>query len=100
RDVASMFTTAGFNCSATSANDATAGPDVVSFARRSAVTFGFVADCAGAGVMEPATMSPIRNATVATRQIVTTRNRRAIAIIISAPGPRFLALGRVPRAGQ
>ena len=39
---------------------------------------GVVADCAGAGVSEPATMSPMRNATVATRHTVTSTNRRAI----------------------
>ena len=58
-------------------------------------TFGFVADCAGVGVSEPATIRPTRNATVAARHTVTTRNRRAIGIIIrlSARGfGRWMAL--------
>src|SRR5678815_1254740 len=81
-----MLTTDGFSCSAISANDAAAGPEVVSFDGRRAETLGFVADCAGVGVSEPATISPNRNATVAARHTVTTRNRRAIGIIISGYG--------------
>src|SRR6187551_114842 len=83
-----MLTTDGFSCSAISANDAAAGPEVVSFDGARAETVDFVADCAGVGVSEPATISPNRNATVAARHTVTTRNRRAIGIIIG-----FSALG-------
>jgi hypothetical protein len=36
------------------------------------------ADWAGAGVIDPATIKPTRNETVATRHTVTSRNRRGI----------------------
>ena len=59
RDVASMFTTAGFSRSAMSANDAGSRPGRASapMARSAAETSAWCADCAGAGVIEPATMS-------------------------------------------
>jgi len=42
------------------------------------VTGVLVAEAALEGLSEPATTSPTRNATVAARQTVTTRNRRVI----------------------
>jgi hypothetical protein len=41
-------------------------------------TAGGVAEIAGAGVIDPATTSPTRNATVAANAPVTARNRRVI----------------------
>src|SRR5688572_21924368 len=73
--VASMLTTAGLRRSATSAKDASAGMGVDASAARGA-TRRSGSEWAGAGVIVPATMSPIRNATVATRPMVTARNRR------------------------
>src|SRR5688572_17999953 len=78
RTVASMFTTAGFNRSATSANDASAGIAAGGVPTRALGGRASGAEWAGAGVSVPATISPIRNATVATRPMVTARNRRVI----------------------
>ena len=73
-----MLTTAGLRRSATSANDARAGMAAAALARLDAAMRGSGAEFAGAGVSVPATISPTRNATVATRPIVTARNRRLI----------------------
>ena len=63
-----------------SANDPTIGPvAAVGIGRtvaRDVVLLG--ADCAGAGVIDPATIRPTRNDTVATRHTVTARNRLGI----------------------
>src|SRR5262245_14914542 len=82
RVVASIFTTAGFNRSATSANEEITGASVA-VVRVRAVNAGAVgAEIAGCGVIEPATIRPIRNAMVAVRQTVTTTNRRVMNSIM------------------
>src|SRR5688572_25191429 len=82
RVVASIFTTAGLSCSAMSANELVIGPVVAVAVLRTLARVAGGADCAGAGIVEPATIRPTRKDTVATRQMVTTRNRRAIPLII------------------
>ena len=71
-----MLTTAGLICSATSAKLTRAGPsDAVRTAL--AVRVGrVVRESAGAGVIDPATIKPTRNAAVATRTTVTSAKRR------------------------
>jgi hypothetical protein len=81
RTVASMFTTAGFSRSATSAKEATADAATVAFARRAGTTVGSGAEIARAGIIEPATISPTRKAIVAVSDTVTTTNRRFIATL-------------------
>src|SRR4030095_3308280 len=78
---ASILTTAGLSCSAMSANELVNGPVVAVAVARTVVRDGG-SDCAGVGIVEPATMRPTRKDTVATRQMVTNRNRRGIATII------------------
>jgi hypothetical protein len=92
RDVASMFTTAGLRRSAISANelspagiaaalmprDGAAGPPGAAVSSRRAGA----AEAARAGVMVPATTTPMRNATVAARNTVTARNRRVIVPLL------------------
>ncbi len=83
-----MLTTEGLRRSAMSANDTpSADTDVVAGPRAGTrrgtpvdmvVADMVVADMAGAGVIVPATTSPIRNATVAARETVTARNRRVL----------------------
>ena len=71
RVVASILTTAGLSCSAMSANEPVSGPVVAVAVARSVATRAGGADCAGVGIVEPATMRPTRKDTVATRQTVT-----------------------------
>src|SRR5262245_41780047 len=78
RELASMLTTAGFSVSAMSANEPTIGPPAAVSLDRTAAGLLVGADCAGAGIIDPATMSPTRNETVATRHTVTKRKRRGI----------------------
>ena len=82
-----MLTTEGLSRSATSANDTSAG-DVAAAGTgpRTATDGALGAEIAGCGVIEPATMSPMRKATVAVRQTVTTRNRRVMAPIMRQAG--------------
>jgi hypothetical protein len=75
-----MFTTAGFKRSATSANEDTAGASVAVERVRADSSGVLGAEIAGCGVIEPATISPMRNAMVAVRQTVTTTKRRVIGI--------------------
>ena len=78
-----MLTTAGFNCSATSANETTAGDSPAAARVRTGITGALGAEIAGCGVRFPAKISPMRNAMVAVRQTVTTTNRRVIRPIIT-----------------
>src|SRR6185436_19090600 len=81
RELASMFTTAGLRRSAISANDPTIGPVAAVGAGRTVarvVALLLGADWAGAGVIDPATIRPTKNDTVATRHTVTARNRLGI----------------------
>ena len=80
--VASIFTTAGFSRSATSANEETTGASVAAARVRTEKAGAVGAEIAGCGVIEPATISPIRNAMVAVRQTVTTTNRRVMNSIM------------------
>ena len=79
-----MLTTAGFRRSAMSANDTAEGDSegesegAVAAAALAGAGRSSGADIAGAGVMEPATTSPTRKATVAVSAIVTATNRRVI----------------------
>src|SRR5215204_3999118 len=82
RVVASILTTAGLSCAAISANELVIAPVVAAAVVRNVARVDGGADCAGAGIVEPATMRPTRKDTVATRQMVTSRNRRGIATII------------------
>ena len=70
-----MLTTAGLSRSAMSANDTPSGETDPADAPRADTGCGAVADTAGAGVIDPATTKPIRNATVAVSDTVTARNR-------------------------
>src|ERR687891_263402 len=79
REVASMFTTAGFRRSAISANDTDPDVSVVTAAALVGAGRTSGAEIAGAGVMEPATTRPTRNATVAVSVTVTATKRRVIA---------------------
>src|SRR4030095_5652983 len=82
RVFASMLTTAGFNLSATSANEEITGASVAAALVRRARAGALGAEIAGCGVIEPATISPIRKAMVAVRQTVTTTNRRVMGSIM------------------
>src|SRR6185503_150286 len=62
RVFASMLTTAGFNRSATSANEEMAGVRVAVDLARSERDGALGAEIAGCGVIEPATISPITKA--------------------------------------
>src|SRR5438552_2894928 len=83
REVASMLTTEGFSRSATSANDTSAGDRAAAARVRAGTNGALGAEIAGCGVIDPATMSPMRKAMVAVRQTVTTTNRRVMAPIIA-----------------
>ena len=74
-----------------SANELAIGPVVAVAVARTVERVDGGADCAGAGIVEPATMRPTRKDTVATRQTVTSRNRRGIVHIIE--GFRLWTLG-------
>jgi hypothetical protein len=78
-----MFTTAGFSRSATSANETSAGENVAAARVRAGTSGTLGAEIAGCGVIDPATMSPMRKAMVAVRQTVTTTNRRVMVPIIA-----------------
>src|SRR5262245_37106539 len=88
RVVASIFTTAGFKRSATSANEETTGASVAAVRIRTENAGAVGAEIAGCGVIEPATIRPIRNAMVAVRQTVTTTNRRVINSIMKGDAGR------------
>ena len=86
-----MLTTAGFRRSATSANDATAALAALALAMRDRASRGSGAEVAGAGVMVPATIRPMRNDTMTARPNVTAKSRRVITLIINCfPGYRSL----------
>jgi hypothetical protein len=63
-----------------SANEITCGASDAADTRAGRLVLGG-ADTAGAGVIEPATIRPTRNATTAVRQTVATRNRRVMAAL-------------------
>src|SRR5947207_798704 len=103
-----MLTTEGFSRSATSANDTSAGDRAAAARVRAGTNGALGAEIAGCGVIDPATMSPMRKAIVAVRQTVTTTNRRVMLPIIAllnqlqktrfiepwnAERPPFLGLG-------
>src|SRR5580765_2330492 len=78
-----MLTTEGFSCSATSANETSAGERAAAARVRAGANGALGAEIAGCGVIDPATMSPMRKAMVAVRQTVTTTNRRVMPPIIA-----------------
>ena len=75
-----MLTTAGLICSATSAKFTSVGEaDAVRIGPAACVRI--VRESAGAGVNDPATIRPTRNAAVATRTRVTSAKRRLITTL-------------------
>ncbi len=76
-----MFTTAGLICSATSAKFTSVGAVIAARVPPAVRAGGAVREFAGAGVSDPATMRPTRNAAVATSTTVTSAKRRLISAL-------------------